>query len=141
MTVACISRWTVNCLRFKNIYHSPKLVVLFDVYFCRSLSWHDHRHNKVCDNLLHALLNWKISFSRYYCSGIMSKRLLLIKHMYSLNMRLSRNLQITQLSLRCRLLQYAVFVGINGWHGNDIFSRYFLFHVMASRRRRNSSIA
>ena len=26
------------------------------------------------------------------------------------------------LSLRCRLLQYAVFVGINGWHGNNIFS-------------------
>ena len=35
------------------------------------------------------------------------------------------------LSLRCRLLQYAVSVGINGWHGNNIF-RYFLFHVMAS---------
>ena len=26
------------------------------------------------------------------------------------------------LSLRCRLLQYAVSVGINGWHGNNIFS-------------------
>ena len=26
------------------------------------------------------------------------------------------------LSLRCRLLQYAVFVGINGWQGNNIFS-------------------
>ena len=26
------------------------------------------------------------------------------------------------LRLRCRLLQYAVFVGINGWHGNNIFS-------------------
>ena len=25
-------------------------------------------------------------------------------------------------SLRCRWLQYAVFVGINGWHGNNIFS-------------------
>ena len=45
------------------------------------------------------------------------------------------------MSLRCRLLQYTVFVGINGWHGNNIFCRYFLFHVMASRRRRNSSIA
>ena len=32
------------------------------------------------------------------------------------------------LSLRCRLLQYAVFVGINGWYGNNIFFRYFLFH-------------
>ena len=29
---------------------------------------------------------------------------------------------MAQLSLRCRLLQYAVFVGINGWHGNNIFS-------------------
>ena len=37
------------------------------------------------------------------------------------------------LSLQCRLLQYAVFVGINSWHGNNIFFRYFLFHVMASR--------
>ena len=36
------------------------------------------------------------------------------------------------LSLRCRLLQYAVFVGINGWHGNNIFSIFFCFHVMAS---------
>ena len=35
------------------------------------------------------------------------------------------------LSLRCRLLQYAVFVGINGWHGNNIFS-IFSVHVMAS---------
>ena len=32
------------------------------------------------------------------------------------------------LSLRCRLLQYAVFVGINGWYGNNIFFRYFPFH-------------
>ena len=29
------------------------------------------------------------------------------------------------LSLRCRLLQYAVFVGINGWHGNNIFFDIF----------------
>ena len=31
------------------------------------------------------------------------------------------------LSLRCRLLQYAVFVGINGWHGNNIFLYIFCF--------------
>ena len=31
------------------------------------------------------------------------------------------------LSLRCRLLQYAVFVGINGWHGNNIFFDIFCF--------------
>ena len=49
------------------------------------------------------------------------------------------------LSLRCRLLQYAVFVGINGWHGNNIFSIFsvscygiLLFKLF---RRRNSSIA
>ena len=35
------------------------------------------------------------------------------------------------LSLRCRLLQYAVFVGINGCMATTFF-RYFLFHVMAS---------
>ena len=35
------------------------------------------------------------------------------------------------LSLRCRLLQYAVFVGINGWHGNNIFS-IFSVSCMAS---------
>ena len=49
------------------------------------------------------------------------------------------------LSLRCRLLQYAVFVGINGWHGNNIFSIFsvscygiFLFKLF---RGRNASIA
>ena len=40
---------------------------------------------------------------------------------------LADNWVICMLSLRCRLLQYAVFVGINGWHGNNIFL-YFLFH-------------
>ena len=35
------------------------------------------------------------------------------------------------LSLRCRLLQYAVFVGINVGMATTFF-RYFLFHVMAS---------
>ena len=35
------------------------------------------------------------------------------------------------LSLRCRLLQYAVFVGIMVGMATTFF-RYFLFHVMAS---------
>ena len=34
---------------------------------------------------------------------------------------------ICMLSLRCRLLQYAVFVGINGWYGNNIFLYIFCF--------------
>ena len=28
-------------------------------------------------------------------------------------------------SLRCRLLQYAVIIGINGWHGSNIFFSIF----------------
>ena len=36
------------------------------------------------------------------------------------------------LSLRCRLLQYAVFVGIQWLAWPTTFFRYFLFHVMAS---------
>ena len=32
------------------------------------------------------------------------------------------------LSLRCRLLQYVVFVSINGCMATTFFSRYFLFH-------------
>ena len=58
---------------------------------------------------------------------------------------LADNWVICMLSLRCRLLQYAVFVGINGWHGNNIFSIFsvscygiLLFKLF---RRRNSSIA
>ena len=46
------------------------------------------------------------------------------------------------LSLRCRLLQYAVFVGINGWHGNNIFSIFsvscygiFLFKLFEGEMR------
>ena len=57
---------------------------------------------------------------------------------------LADNWVICMLSLRCRLLQYAVFVGINGWHGNNIFSIFsvscygiLLFKLF---RRRNSSI-
>ena len=57
---------------------------------------------------------------------------------------LADNWVICMLSLRCRLLQYAVFVGINGWHGNNIFSIFsvscygiLLFKLF---RRRNSFI-
>ena len=40
---------------------------------------------------------------------------------------LADNWVICMLSLRCRLLQYAVFVGINGWHATTFLKYIFCF--------------